>query len=110
MSFILSIDQGTTSTRAVVYDAAGRARGSAARELAQHYPQPGWVEHDAEEIWQGVAAVVPEALQAAGIQAKELVGIGVTNQRETVLIWERSSGKPVGHALVWQDRRTTAFC
>jgi glycerol kinase len=109
-SFLLAIDQGTTSTRAVVYDGAARVRGSAARELTQHYPQPGWVEHDADEIWQSVAAVVPQALQAAGIESTQLVGIGVSNQRETTAIWERASGKPLARALVWQDRRTTDFC
>jgi glycerol kinase len=110
MSFILSIDQGTTSTRAVVYDAAGRARGSASRELTQHYPQPGWVEHDAEEIWLTVSDVVPRALVAAGVSANQLAGVGVTNQRETVVVWERDTGRPVAHAIVWQDRRTADFC
>ena len=81
--YVLSIDQGTTSTRAVVYDAAGRVCGSAARELTQHYPQPGWVEHDAEEIWTSVRDVTPRALEAAHVDAKQLAAIGVTNQRET---------------------------
>jgi glycerol kinase len=109
-SYLLAIDQGTTSTRAVVYDDTGQARGSAGRELNQHYPQPGWVEHDPEEIWQSVAAVVPQALAAAEIESRQLAAIGLTNQRETSLIWERGSGKPVARALVWQDRRTTDFC
>ncbi len=109
-AYVLALDQGTTSTRAVVYDAAGRTLGSAARELNQHYPQPGWVEHDAEEIWQSVAAVVAEALAAAGVAAKELAGVGITNQRETCLFWERATGKPAARALVWQDRRTADFC
>jgi glycerol kinase len=108
--YVLAIDQGTTSTRAVLYDGAGQPRGSAARELTQHYPRPGWVEHDAEEIWQSVAAVVPQAMHAAGIGPGQIAGIGVTNQRETTLLWERATGKPVGRALVWQDRRTTDFC
>lgn len=107
---LLAIDQGTTSTRAVVYDVAGRVRGSAARELTQFYPQPGWVEHDPEEIWQTVAVVVPEALAQAGIAARDLAAIGLTNQRETAVIWERAGGRPVGRAIVWQDRRTTDFC
>jgi glycerol kinase len=107
---ILAIDQGTTSTRAVVYDDAGQERGSAARELTQHYPQPGWVEHDLEEIWQSVTDVVPRALEAAGIEARHLVAIGLTNQRETSAIWDRATGQPVARALVWQDRRTTDFC
>jgi glycerol kinase len=107
---VLAIDQGTTSSRAVVYDENGRECGSAARELTQHYPQPGWVEHDAEEIWQSVAAVVPQALAAAGISAGELAAIGLTNQRETTVIWDRASGRPVARAIVWQDRRTADFC
>ncbi|HMC66391.1 MAG TPA: glycerol kinase GlpK, partial [Gemmataceae bacterium] len=107
---VLAIDQGTTSTRAVVYDDAAKVVGSAAQELTQHYPQPGWVEHDPEEIWQSVAAVVPRALAAAGVEPGALAGIGLTNQRETSLIWERATGKPVARALVWQDRRTTKFC
>lgn len=108
--YILAIDQGTTSTRAVVYDANGQPAGSAARELTQHYPQPGWVEHDAEEIWQSVADVVPRALAAAKISGGDLTAIGITNQRETSVIWDRDSGRPIGRALVWQDRRTTRFC
>ncbi len=109
-SNVLALDQGTTSTRAVVYDAAGRALGSAARELTQHYPRPGWVEHDPEEIWRSVAAVVPQALAAAGVGAADLVAIGLTNQRETAVLWERAGGSPVGRAIVWQDRRTADFC
>jgi glycerol kinase len=106
----LAIDQGTTSTRAVIFDASGRPVSSAARELTQHYPQPGWVEHDAEEIWASVAEVVPRALAEAGIQPGQVAGIGITNQRETVVFWERATGRPVARALVWQDRRTTDFC
>jgi glycerol kinase len=110
LSRVLAIDQGTTSTRAVVYDDAGRTLGNAAQEITQHYPQPGWVEHDAEEIWQSVVAVVPRALAEAGVPARDLVAIGVTNQRETSLLWERAGGRPVARALVWQDRRTADFC
>ncbi|MGH7172052.1 MAG: glycerol kinase GlpK [Gemmataceae bacterium] len=109
-SYVLAIDQGTTSTRAVVYDALGRSCGSAGRELTQHYPQPGWVEHDAEEIWASVADVVPRALAHAGIEAAQLTALGLTNQRETVVLWERASGRPVVRAIVWQDRRTSDFC
>ena len=108
--YLLAIDQGTTSTRAIVYDVRGRGIGSATRELTQHYPRPGWVEHDAEEIWQGVAAVVPRALEAAGVDARNLAAIGLTNQRETCLFWDRASGRPAARALVWQDRRTADFC
>src|ERR1700733_13511127 len=109
-SFILSIDQGTTSTRTVVYDAGGETRGTAAFEIAQHYPRSGWVEHDPEDIWRSVADVVPHALEAAAIDANGLTAIGVTNQRETVLLWERATGKAVTPAVVWQDRRTSDFC
>jgi glycerol kinase len=107
---ILAIDQGTTSTRAVVYDSRGQALGSANQELKQYYPQPGWVEHDPEEIWRSVAQVVPQALAQAGIEAQTLAAIGITNQRETSVLWERSGGATLGPAIVWQDRRTTAFC
>jgi glycerol kinase len=107
---VLAIDQGTTGTRAVVYDAAGRARGTAARELTQHYPQPGWVEHDPEEIWQAVADVVPRALAAAGIGPGDLAAAGLTNQRETTVLWDRAGGRPLARAIVWQDRRTAPFC
>jgi glycerol kinase len=108
--YVLAIDQGTTSTRAVVYDSAGGLCGVAARELTQYFPRPGWVEHDAEEIWQTVLTVVPAALEAAEIAPADLAAVGVTNQRETVVVWERASGKPVARAIVWQDRRTADFC
>ena len=108
---ILSIDQGTTSTRAVIYDAASfRELGSAAEEIAQHYPQPGWVEHDADEIWALIGEVVPRAITNAKVEAKNIAGIGITNQRETIVIWERATGRPLSRAIVWQDRRTTDFC
>jgi glycerol kinase len=109
-SLLLAIDQGTTSTRAVVYDTAGRACGSASRELTQHYPRPDQVEHDAEEIWASVLDVVPRALAAAAASPRDVAAIGITNQRETVILWERGSGKPVARAIVWQDRRTSDFC
>jgi glycerol kinase len=108
--YLLAIDQGTTSTRAVVYDASGQSRGSAGRELTQHYPRPGWVEHDAEEIWTSVEEVVPRALADAGIEADQLTALGLTNQRETIVMWERATGRPVARAVVWQDRRTSDFC
>src|SRR6516165_5797692 len=108
--YLLAIDQGTTSTRAVVYDATAAILGSAARELTQHYPRPGWVEHDAEEIWQSVREVVPRALVSAGVQPATLAAIGLTNQRETTVLWERASGSPVARAIVWQDRRTGDYC
>src|SRR5690242_13617950 len=108
--YLLAIDQGTTSTRAIVYDDRGQGVASASRELTQHYPRPGWVEHDAEEIWQEVRAVVRQALGAARIAATDLAAIGLTNQRETSLFWDRADGRPVGPTLVWQDRRTADFC
>jgi glycerol kinase len=107
---LLAIDQGTTSTRALVYDAAGRCLGSAGRELTQHYPRPGWVEHDPEEIWQGVMEVVPRALEQAGIAGGDLAGIGLSNQRETTVLWDRQTGQSRARAIVWQDRRTADFC
>ena len=97
MKFVLAFDQGTTSSRAIVFDEAGSVCAMAQRETTQIYPQPGWVEHDADEIWASVTEVVPRALQNAGVEPKQIVGIGITNQRETVVFWERSSGKPLGH-------------
>src|SRR6266568_5668174 len=108
--YILAIDQGTTSTRVVVFDDAGRVVGSAARELKQYYPQPGWVEHDPTEIWQAVRELMPEAVVAAKIDPKDIAGIGITNQRETVVAYEAYTGEPLGRAIVWQDRRTADFC
>src|SRR5437764_8127742 len=110
MPHLLAIDQGTTSSRAIVFDHNGRAAGSATQELTQHYPRPGWVEHDAEEIWQGVRAVVPRALEKAVVLPHEILAIGLTNQRETSLFWDRKDGKALTRALVWQDRRTSDFC
>jgi glycerol kinase len=107
---ILAIDQGTTGTRAVIFGPDGNACSSASRELTQHYPQPGWVEHDAEEIWQSTAAVTTEALAAGRMSARDLAGIGITNQRETTALWDRADGRPVRRAIVWQDRRTADFC
>jgi glycerol kinase len=108
--FILAIDQGTTSTRAMVFDADGAARGQAHQELRQSYPQPGWVEHDAEEIWSAAVATSRAALAAAKLGAGDLAGIGITNQRETTILWERATGRPIAPAIVWQDRRTAAAC
>lgn len=108
--YLLAIDQGTTSTRSVVYDDQGRTLASANRELTQHYPQPGWVEHDVEEIWAGTRDTVLRALSGAGIEGRQLTAIGVTNQRETAVIWDRANHRPVARAIVWQDRRTADFC
>jgi glycerol kinase len=108
--FILALDQGTTGSRAVVVDPDGAVRGSGYVELTQHYPKPGWVEHDAEEIWQTTIRAIRQALGAARITAAEVAAIGITNQRETAVLWERASGRPVHRAIVWQCRRTAPFC
>lgn len=105
--YILALDQGTTSSRALIFDAAGKLCGSGLEEFPQHFPQPGWVEHNAEEIWQSQLASLRTALQKAGLRANEISALGITNQRETVLIWDRKTGQPLHNALVWQDRRTT---
>lgn len=110
LPLVLAIDQGTTSTRAIVCDAAGRVRGSAARPIEQHFPRPGWVEHDPEEIWRSVLTAIPAALAAANAAPADIVAIGITNQRETIVVWERVDGKPCANAIVWQDRRTAEFC
>jgi glycerol kinase len=107
--FILAIDQGTTSTRAILFDRAFSSRHTAQIELTQHYPQPGWVEHDGEEIWAATLAVCREAIAAAG-GATKIACIGITNQRETTLVWDRATGTPIHKAIVWQDRRTSAVC
>ena len=108
--FLLAIDQGTSSSRTVVYDAAAQVKGSAQQEFPQEYPNPGWVEHDPEAIWDSVVAVTRKALAASGVSARDVAGIGITNQRETSLIWDRDSGKCIHHAIVWQDRRTADYC
>src|SRR5271170_5138486 len=107
---ILAIDQGTTSTRAIVFDSAGHPVASAQKELPQIFPKPGWVEHDAEEIWSDTVEVCREALVKAKLDAQALAGIGITNQRETTVVWDRSTGKPIHNAIVWQDRRTADRC
>jgi glycerol kinase len=107
---ILALDQGTTGSTAIVFDAEGRIAGRAYSEFQQHFPRPGWVEHDADEIWDVTRRVGKEALDAAGISGTQLSGIGITNQRETVVAWDRETGEPLHRALVWQDRRTAARC
>lgn len=108
--YLLAIDQGTTSSRAIVFDQAGASVASDQREFTQHFPGDGRVEHDATEIWESTLAVCRSALEKAGIDASELAGIGITNQRETTVIWERATGKPIHRAIVWQDRRTASLC
>ncbi len=107
---LLALDQGTSSSRAIVFHRSGQVRAAAQRELTQHFPQPGWVEHDAEEIWDSQWAVAQEALARSGLQATDIAAIGITNQRETTLLWDRRSSRPVHRAIVWQDRRTEPLC
>ena len=107
---ILAIDEGTTGVTCFVFDEGGRIAGRAYSEFEQHFPRPGWVEHDAAEIWSVTRAVAAEAITAAGISGSELAGVGITNQRETVVAWDRSTGEPLHRALVWQDRRTAERC
>ncbi len=107
---ILAIDQGTTSTRSIVFDVSAKRVASAQTEFAQHYPAPGWVEHDPEDIWRDVLATAREAIANSGLAAGDIAGIGITNQRETTLVWERATGKPIHNAIVWQDRRTADIC
>ncbi|HLK59115.1 MAG TPA: glycerol kinase [Chthonomonadaceae bacterium] len=108
--YILALDQGTTSSRAMLFDAAGRVCGREQKEYTQLYPQPGWVEHDPEDIWYSQLGVAVKVLQAQDMDAAEIAAIGLTNQRETTLLWERATGRPVANAIVWQDRRTAPLC
>lgn len=110
MAVILALDQGTTSSRAAVFDREGAIVAMAQREFSQHFPQPGWVEHDPNDIWKTQYETAVEALQLANVQARDVAAIGITNQRETTLLWERATGKPVANAIVWQDRRTAEQC
>jgi glycerol kinase len=107
---MLALDQGTTSSRAILFDEGGNIRAVAQREFRQIYPQAGWVEHDANEIWETQHAVALEVLKKGGVTAGDVAGVGITNQRETAVIWDRKTGQPVHHAIVWQDRRTAGFC
>ena len=108
--FVLALDQGTTSSRSILFDHAGNVVATAQREFTQHFPRSGWVEHDAEEIWATQAATVAEVLARARATAVDLAAVGITNQRETTVLWDRATGRPVAPAIVWQDRRTADFC
>ncbi|MEY3576914.1 MAG: glycerol kinase GlpK, partial [Bacteroidota bacterium] len=108
--YILSLDQGTTSSRAILFDINGSIAAVAQKEFTQHFPQPGWVEHDPMEIWVSQASVAKEAMLKLGLKSTSVAAIGITNQRETTLVWDRQTGEPVYNAIVWQDRRTAAFC
>src|SRR5687768_16252332 len=110
MSYILALDQGTTSSRAIVFDRGGAVCGVAQKEFTQIFPKAGWVEHDPQQIWASQIGVAVEALGRAGIGPRELAAVGITNQRETTILWDRDSGEPVYPAIVWQDRRTAEFC
>jgi len=110
MSFLLALDQGTTSSRAIVFDGAGEPVAVAQREFRQHFPQPGWVEHDPADIWTSQRGVAGEALSAAGLKSSDISALGITNQRETVVVWDRLAGAPIHPAIVWQDRRTATEC
>ena len=110
MALILALDQGTTSSRSILFDHGGNIVASAQRELTQHYPHPGWVEHDPREIWAAQSGTIAVVLAKANAAPPDVVAVGIANQRETTLLWERSSGQPVAPAIVWQDRRTAPLC
>lgn len=109
-SYILAIDQGTTSTRSIVFDAHAVVQGAAQQEFRQIFPHPGWIEHDGEELWETSLQTARQAIDAAGIRPAQIAGIGIANQRETTVVWSRASGRPIHNAIVWQDRRTAAHC
>ena len=108
--YLLALDQGTTSSRAIIFDKEGHIKAKAQKEFSQLFPQPGWVEHKPKEIWQSQSAVIVEAMTKMGITEGSIVGIGITNQRETTIVWDAETGEPVYNAIVWQDRRTSAYC
>src|SRR3954463_10080931 len=110
MKHILALDQGTTSSRAIVFDHAGSIIAVAQKEFPQHFPKPGWVEHNPDDIWSTQAGVATEALTKANLRASDVAAIGITNQRETTIVWDRETGRPVSNAIVWQDRRTAGIC
>ena len=108
--FILSLDQGTTSSRAIIFNKKGEIVASEQQEFTQFFPKPGWVEHDANEIWETQYLVAKNVLNHNNIKADQIVGIGITNQRETTVIWDKYTGEPISNAIVWQDRRTAPIC
>ena len=108
--YILALDQGTSSSRAIVFDREGNIQSTSQKEFTQHFPRPGWVEHDPMEIWSSEAAVIAEAISKIGIGGKDIAAIGITNQRETTIVWDAETGQPVHNAIVWQDRRTSEYC
>ena len=108
--WVLALDQGTTSSRSLIFDQRGRVIAQAQREFTQFFPQPGWVEHDAGEIWESQRATMLEALAAAKLAPADIAAVGISNQRETTVLWDRATGEPVARAIVWQDRRTAPAC
>ena len=108
--YILSIDQGTTSSRAILFNKAGEIVHTSQKEFTQIFPKPGWVEHNANEIWGSVLAVIAGCLSEAGVSASQIAGIGITNQRETAVVWDKETGKPVYNAILWQSRQTNGIC
>ena len=108
--YLLALDQGTTSSRAIIFDKEGHIKAKAQKEFTQLFPQPGWVEHNPKEIWQSQSAVIVEAMTKMGITEESIAGIGITNQRETTIVWDAETGEPVYNAIVWQDRRTGEYC
>ena len=110
MTHILAIDQGTTSSRAIVFDGSLNVTASAQEEFTQHFPDSGWVEHEPEDLWRTTIGTCRAAIEKAGISASDIAAIGITNQRETTLVWDRETGEPVHRAIVWQDRRTSELC
>jgi len=110
MKYIIAIDAGTTSSRAILFDKKGHQIGVAQYEFTQFFPQNGWVEHDANEIWESQKKAIHDLIKQTGVQDEEIAAIGITNQRETTIIWNKETGEPVGNAIVWQDRRTASIC
>ena len=110
MRYVLALDQGTTSSRAIVFDRQGRVVAQAQPEFRQSYPRPGWVEHDPFDLWETTSRTAIAAVGDANLAAQDIAAIGITNQRETTVVWDRGTGKPIRNAIVWQDRRTAAIC
>lgn len=108
--FILSLDQGTTSSRAILFNKAGQTVFSGQKEFSQYFPKPGWVEHNANEIWGSILSVIAEVLSESGIKPEQIAGIGITNQRETTVVWDKETGEPIYNAIVWQSRQTVEIC
>ena len=108
--YMMALDQGTTSSRAILFDEKGSVVHTAQREFKQYFPQPGWVEHNADEIWSSILSVIAGVLSEKNISSDQIAGIGITNQRETTVVWDRHTGNPVYHAIVWQSRQTADIC